>query len=197
MKTKDIDLEDNMVKETNEIEKILEEILQWRYTLCLFSEQLLITKNLEQKLHEDQMRFSEYLSDIKNLYSIETDDKSQAHIGNQIPDVSWIESYGKEITLEKYFFEKNSQIFYFLLNLEKYWQKGDVAEVTIILKEDHKICLSLINQAKEKLNNNFLKLERLTIKAIEESSETQKNENVRILLEEMRVDLKKNVLIYE
>jgi len=180
--------------EKNEVEKLFDSLLFYRQLASLSVERLRIVKELEQLLPEDQTKFVEYLSESICQYEKECEavlDLSEDDPG-PIPEKYQDVYYDKNTTLVQYLYSKRIYILAYLQEIKAFWNSEQLEKIAIELKEAHGKDISGILNAKKRIENDFPLLENITMKAIKDSPDTQKNELLKKSLEEMRLDFQKN-----
>jgi len=179
-------------KEKSEDEELFDSLLFWRGLASMSVERLRIIKELERLLPEDQAKFAEYLSDVIGLYEnecgpvLDVDEDDQGPVPEEIDGLY----FDKNTTLAQYLYAIRKYIFDYLIYIKKLWNNKQVEEIITSLNEAHKNDFSTFFNAKTQIEKNFPVLENLTMKAIEDSTETKKNEALKNSLEEMRNDFR-------
>ena len=180
-------------KDKSDSEELFDSILFYRQLGNMTAERFRITKDLERLLPEDQGKFAEYLSDT--IFQYETECEPILDVSEDdprpIPEEYQDVYYDKNTTLVQYLYAKRVLIITYLYDIKKLWDNKKVEEITTKLKETHSTDVNEILYAKNRIKNDFQFLENLTMEAIEDSSDTQKNDVLKKSLEEMRNDLKK------
>jgi len=178
--------------EKSDSEELLDDILFYRQLASLLVEQLQITKELERLLPEDQIKFTQYLTDTICRYETECGlvlDAVEDEL-EPVPEELDGFNYDKNTTLVQYLYSKQTLILTYLHGIKKLLDSKKLEEITALLKETHSTNVSFIFDAKKRVENNFALLENMTMEAIGDSSDNQKNENLKKSLEEMRQNLK-------
>ena len=177
-------------KEGRSESEVFDSLLKYRRLASLSVERLRIVKELERLLPEDQAKFAEYLSDTISLYESECtlDIADFDPVPDDIQDIY----YDKNTTLENYLYEKRELILDYLQELKSLWNKRRLEEVTAKLKEAHINDSSHLFGFKKTIEEEFSVLENMTMSAIKDSSDTQKNGELKKSLEKMRDDLRNN-----
>jgi len=170
-------------------EELFDDILFYRQLASLLVEQLQITKELERLLPDDQTKFAQYLTDTICRYETECGLVLDA-VGDDPPEELQNAYYDENTTLTQYLYSKQILILTYLNDINKIWNGKKLEELTALLQETHSNNVSFIFDAKKRVENNFLLLENMTMEAIRDSSDNQKNETLKKSLEEMRQNLK-------
>jgi hypothetical protein len=173
----------------NDSEELFDDILFYRRLASLLVEQLQITKELEQLLPEDQAKFTQYLTDTIFRYETECGLVLDA-VEDDLPEELQGANYDKNTTLTQYLYSKQILILTYLNDIKKIWNDKKLEEITALLKETHNKNVSFIFDAKKRVENNFSLLENMTMEAMGDSSDNQKNETLKKSLDEMRQNLK-------
>jgi hypothetical protein len=181
--------------EKSEIEETFDYLLFYRYSARMSFEQLKVIKELEHLLSKDQSKFAEYMSDTIHQYKIECEvvlnvgEDDSGPIPEEYQDVY----YDKNTTLIQHLYAKRVTILDYLQDIKMFWDNKQIEEIAARLKETHNHDVSLIYNAKKRIEDEFFPLlEKLIMKEIEDSSDTQNNEVLKKSLEDMRNDFKKN-----
>jgi hypothetical protein len=183
---------DWLPREKSESEKIFDSILFCRMSASMSVERLRIIKELERLLQEDKTKFAGYLSDMIGLYENECEPVLNITEGDPVPEELRDLYYDKNTTLVQYLYAKRKVILDYLQKLKTLWTKGKAEEITAELKEAHGESVHEAFNAIKRIENDFPLLENLTMTAINDSSDTQKNEKLKESLEKMRNDLRNN-----
>lgn len=183
---------ENKLKNKSEIEKLFDTLLFYRQLASLFVERLRIIKELERLLSKEQTQFEEYLSSTIHQYEIECEAVMNMGEDDPIPEEFRDDYYDKNTTLIQHLYVKRITILDYLLEIETLWNNKRIEEITARLKESHAQDISQIYNAKKRIEHDFPLLEKLTITAIEDSFDAQKNETLKESLEEMKNDLRNN-----
>jgi hypothetical protein len=193
MKTDGSDWKDKY-KEKSEYELLFDNLLFNRQVASISVERLRIIKELERLLTEDQKKFMEYLSDIIGLYENEcglvlyVDEEDPGPVPEELEGLY----YDKNTTLAQYLYAIRITILDYLQYIKRLWNNKRVEEIIEELKLSHNKDFSMFYNAKKRIERDFPILEKLTLKVIKDSSDTQKNEILKKSLDEMRDDFKKN-----
>jgi len=182
--------------EKSEVEQLFDRLLFYRQVASISVERLRIIKELERLLPEDQAKFAKYLSDTIHLYETECEpvlDVSEDDPG-PIPEEYQDVYYDKNTTLVQYLYAIRITILDYLQYIRRLWNNKRVEETTSELKAAHDNDFSTFFNAKKRIEKDFPLLENLTMGAIEDSSDTQKNETLKKSLDAMRNNFRKNGL---
>jgi hypothetical protein len=182
--------------EKNGSEQLFDTLLFYRQVASISVERLRIIKELERLLPEDQTKFMEYLFEIIGLYEKECEFVLDVDAGEPSPVPEELEGlyYDKNTTYAQYLYHIRITILDFLKYIRRLWNNKRTEEIIEELKEAHKNDFSMFFNAKKRMEKDFPILENLTMKAIEDSSDAQKNEALKKSLDEMRNDFRKNGL---
>ena len=181
-------------KEKSEYEQLFDSLLFYRQVASISVERLRIIKELERLLTEDQTKFAEYLSDIIGQYENEcgpvlnVDEDDPGPVPKELDGLY----YDKNTTLAQYLYAIRITILDYLQSIRRLWNNKRVEEITEELKVSHKNDFSMFYNAIKRIEQDFPILENLTMKAIEDSSDAQKNEALKKSMYEMRDDFRKN-----
>jgi len=181
-------------KEKSEYEKLFNRLLFYRQVVSISVERLRIIKELERLLTEDRSKFAEYLSGIIELYEnecgpvLDVDEDDPGPVPDEIEGLY----YDKNTTLAQYLYAIRITILDYLQYIKRLWNNKRVKETAEELKVSHSKDFSMFNNAIKKIGNDFPILENLTMKAIEDSTDAEKNEALKKSLDEMRGDFRKN-----
>jgi len=181
-------------KERNEYEQLFDSLLFYRQVASISVERLRIIKELERLLPEDQTKFAEYLSNIIGLYEnecgpvLDVDEDDPGPVPEELDGLY----YDKNTTLAQYLYAIRITIFDYLQYINRLWNNKRVEEITEELKVSHSKDFSMFYNAVKRIEKDFPTLENLTMNAIKDSSDTQKNEALKKSLDEMRNDFRKN-----
>ncbi|MDR2479967.1 MAG: hypothetical protein LBD48_11740 [Treponema sp.] len=178
------------VKEKSESEILFDSMLFYRQSASLLVERLRIIKELERLLPEDQTKFAECLSDA--IFMCESECTLDIDDFRPRPESLDEIYYDKNTPLVEHLNIKRKLIFEYLQEIKLLWHNKQVNEIAARLKETHRNDLSEILKIKVKIEQAFSLLENLTIAAIKDSSDKQKNEKLEKSLEEMRNDFINN-----
>jgi len=193
MKTDGSDWKDKY-KEKSEYELLFDNLLFYRQVASISVERLRLIKELERLLPEDQEKFAEYLFDVISLYEnecklvLDVDENDPGPVPEELEGLY----YDKNTTLAQYLYAIRITILNYLQYINRLLNNKRLEEITAELKVAHDNDFSMINNAKKRIEKDFLTLESLTMKTIEDSSDTQKNEVLKKSLDEMRDDFRKN-----
>jgi len=179
--------------EKSETEKLFDSLLFDKLMASVYYERLRIVKELERLLPEDQAKFAEYLSDVIALYKNECSLVLDVDVGSPVPEelLNIYEElqniyYDEDITLLQYLCARRIVVLDYLQHILKLWNNKQTEDITTELKDTHKEDVSFIYNAKKRAENVSSLLENLTMKAIEVSTDTQKNEALRKSFDELR-----------
>ena len=178
--------------EKSESEQLFDRLLFFRQVASMSAERLRITEELEWLLQEDQTNFAEYLSNVILIYKCECE--PVLDIDEDDPEPEELEGFFYDIntTAAQYLYHKRIFILEYLQHIERLWNNKSVEEIAAKLKEAHNKAVSEIINAKKRIEKDFPILKNLTMKAIEDSLDAQKNEVIKKSLDEMRNDFIKN-----
>jgi hypothetical protein len=183
--------------EKSESEKLFDNLLFFRQVASISVERLRIIKRLEQLLPEDQAKFAEYLSDMIGLYEnecgpvLDVDEDDPGPVSEELEGLY----YDKNTTAAQYLYAIRIYILDYLQYIKRLWNNKRVEEIAEELKVTHTKDFSEFYKAKKIMEQGFPILEKLTMKAIEDSSDTQKNKALKKSLDEMRDDFRKNGIV--
>jgi hypothetical protein len=181
-------------REKSESENLFDSLLFYRQVASISVERLRIIKELERLLPEDHEKFVKYLSDTIFLY--ETECESVLNVSEDdpgsVPEELENLYYDKNTTLTQYLYAIRITIFDYLQYIERLWNNKRVKEIAEELKVAHGSDFSMVFNAKKRIEKDFPLLENLTMMAIEDSSDAQRNEALKKSLEEMRNDFRNN-----
>jgi len=180
--------------EKSEIEKLFDSLLFNRHMASISVERLRVIKELERLLPENQTKFAEYLSDIIGLYENECGPVLDVKYGDPVPVCEELDGlyYDKYTTYIQYLYAIRIVILDYLQYIKRLWDNKRIEEIAVELKKVHDQDYSKFIYAKKEIEKDFPIFENLTMKAIENSSDVQKNEALKESLDEMKNDLKKN-----
>jgi len=181
-------------KEKSENEQLFDSLLFYRQVASISVERLRIIKELERLLPEDQTKFAEYLSDVIGLYEnecgpvLDVDEDDPGPVPEELDGLY----YDKNTTLAQYLYAIRITILNYLQYIKRLWNNKRVEEIATELKAAHENDFSMFFNAKKRIEKDFPILEKLIMKAIEDSADTQKNEALRKSLDQMGNDFRKN-----
>jgi len=181
-------------KEKSENEQLFDSLLFYRQVASISVERLRIIKELERLLPEDQTKFAEYLSDVIGLYEnecgpvLDVDEDDPGPVPEELEGLY----YDKNTTCAQYLYHIRITILDCLKYIKRLWNNKQIEKITAELKEIHSKDFSMFFNAIKRMEKDFPILENLIMKAIEDSSDVQKNEALKKSLDEMRDDLRKN-----
>ena len=177
-------------KEKSEGEKLFDSLLFCRQLASLSVERLRITKELERLMPEDQAGIASYLTDTICLYEKECEVVLDIDEDDPIPEGFKDDYCDKNTTLVQYLYAKRMLILTYLQEINMLRNKGKEEEVTEKIKETHIQDVTEISNAKKRIENDFPLLENMTMTAIKDSSDNQKNEILKKSLDKMRSELR-------
>jgi len=178
--------------EKSAVENVFDQILLYRQSSSLFAERFHIIKELERLLSENQTKFAEYLSDVIGLYENECAPVLNVDENDPGPVPEEIDGhYYKNTPLAAYLILKRRFILKNLQEIEVFWQNKQEDKIKAKMDKMHQADAKMVLESVKKIEFNFPLLEKMTMKAIEESSDNMKNEKLKNSLEEMRQYLKK------
>jgi hypothetical protein len=182
--------------EKSESEKLFDTLLFYRQDASISGERLRIIKELERLLSENQTKFAEYLSEIIGLYEnecgpvLDVDEDDPGPVPEELEGLY----YDKNTTATQYLYSIRKIILDYLQYIERLWNNKQLEKISEQLKTAHNDDVHSVFIAKKRIEQDFPILENLIMKAIEDSSDAQKNEVLIKSLDEMRNDFRKNGL---
>ena len=178
----------------SESEILFDSLLFNRQLASLLVERVRITKELERLLLEDHAKFAEYLLNTIGLYkeeckpALDVPDDGVAPIPEELQDLY----YDKNTTLAQHLYTKRIFILDHLQELKTLWNDKQEDKIKKKIADMMFQDLSEVFKAKKRIKNDFMLLDNMIKKAIENSPDTQRNEALKKSLEEMRDDFIRN-----
>jgi len=178
----------------SESEILFDSLLFNRQLASLLVERVRITKELERLLLEDHAKFAEYLLNTIGLYkeeckpALDVPDDGVAPIPEELQDLY----YDKNTTLAQHLYTKRIFILDHLQELKTLWNDKQEDKIKKKIADMMLQDLSEVFKAKKRIKNDFMLLDNMIKKAIENSPDTQRNEALKKSLEEMRDDFIRN-----
>jgi len=180
--------------EKSESEKLFDSLLFFKQLASLFVERIRITKELDCLILEDQTKFTEYLLNTIGLYeeeckpALDVPDDGVAPIPEELQDLY----YDKNTTLAQHLYTKRIFILDHLQEVKTLWNDKQEDKIKKKIADMMFQDLSEVFKAKKRIKNDFMLLDNMIKKAIENSPDAQKNEALKKSLEEIRDDFIRN-----